>query len=106
MHSEKGTQVKLYFGFDSFGIMRELITNTITISIELLTPCYGDGIDPGTSDRPYHAAYENLDPTKEFTYQFIKELFTEIAENVTRDAHIHLGMDEVLSSLFIVSILY
>lgn len=30
---------------------------------DLLTPCYGDGKTPGTPNFPYHAAYENLDPT-------------------------------------------
>lgn len=60
----------------------------------MLTPCYGDGINPGTADHPYHSSHENLDPTKEFTYEFMRDLFSEIA-NVTKDSYIHLGLDEV-----------
>ncbi len=62
--------------------------------LELLTPCYGDGINPGTPNYPCHAPYEILDPTKEFTYEFMQRLFSEI-RNVTKDEYIHLGMDEV-----------
>ncbi|CAL8114046.1 unnamed protein product [Orchesella dallaii] len=64
---------------------------------QLLTPCYGDGVNPGTPSPDKHAAYEILDPTKEFTYSFMKQLFTEI-KNVTKDEFIHLGMDEVYYS--------
>ncbi|CAG7728122.1 unnamed protein product [Allacma fusca] len=62
---------------------------------ELLTPCYGDGVNPGTPDYPNHAAHEILDPTKENTYTFMKDLFTEVFHNVTKDEYLHLGMDEV-----------
>ncbi|ODM95742.1 Beta-hexosaminidase subunit beta, partial [Orchesella cincta] len=60
---------------------------------ELLTPCYGDGVNPGTPNFTTHAAYEILDPTKEFTYSFMEQLFAEI-KNVSKDEFIHLGMDE------------
>ena len=63
--------------------------------LELLTPCYGDGVNPGTPNYPQHAAYENLDPTRETTYEFIEKLFREIIEKTSKDDHIHLGMDEV-----------
>lgn len=63
--------------------------------IELLTPCYGDGVNPGTPNFPNHAAYEILDPTKEFTYTFMRDFFEEIVANVTMDEYVHLGMDEV-----------
>lgn len=62
---------------------------------ELLTPCYGNPDEPGTPNPGHHAERENLDPTKEFTYIFMRDLFTEITGNVSKDLHIHLGMDEV-----------
>jgi len=52
-------------------------------------------VNAGTGNQPYHAAYENFDPTKEFTYKFVGEFFNEIAKNVSKDDCIHLGMDEV-----------
>lgn len=62
---------------------------------ELLTPCYGDGENPGTPNYPEHGAYENFDPTNEFTYTFMAEFFNEIVNTVTKDNYVHLGMDEV-----------
>lgn len=62
---------------------------------ELLTPCYGDGVTPGTPNYPNHAPYENFDPTKETTYTFMREFFKEVYDNVTKDKYVHLGMDEV-----------
>jgi hexosaminidase len=61
---------------------------------EVLTPCYGDGVTAGTPNYPEHAAYENLDPTRNTTFDFIRALFTEIF-NVQNDEYMHLGMDEV-----------
>lgn len=63
--------------------------------LELLTPCYGIPDEPGTALPGVHADRENLDPTKEFTYTFMRQLFTEIVQNVSKDSFIHLGMDEV-----------
>lgn len=68
--------------------------NNFPAILELLTPCYGDGLNPGTPNYPYHAPYEILDPTKEFTYEFMRRFFSEI-RNVTKDEYVHLGMDEV-----------
>ncbi|CAG7826814.1 unnamed protein product, partial [Allacma fusca] len=62
---------------------------------EILTPCYGDGETPGTPNPPHHAAYENLDPTNELSYTFMREFFTEVVDTVPNITHIHLGMDEV-----------
>ncbi|XP_037046108.1 beta-hexosaminidase subunit alpha-like isoform X1 [Bradysia coprophila] len=62
---------------------------------ELLTPCYGVPGEPGTALPGVHADRENLDPTKEFTYTFMRGLFTEIVQNVSKDSFVHLGMDEV-----------
>jgi hexosaminidase len=60
-----------------------------------LTPCYGEGPDsPGTANYTFHAAYEILDPTKNFTYDFMREFFTEI-KRISKDEYVHLGMDEV-----------
>ena len=61
-----------------------------------MTPCYGEGPEgpPGTPNFTDHAAYEILDPTRNVTYEIMREFFTEI-KNVTRDEYVHLGMDEV-----------
>lgn len=74
-----------------------MLKSSICLTLELLTPCYGNGPsgDPEAPNYPEHAGRENLDPTKEFTYEFMKNFFTELAENVTKDAFIHIGMDEV-----------
>lgn len=66
--------------------------------LELLTPCYGVPGQPGTALPGVHADRENLDPTKEFTYTFMRQLFTEIVRNVSKDSFVHLGMDEVIIS--------
>ncbi|CAL8126406.1 unnamed protein product [Orchesella dallaii] len=64
---------------------------------ELLTPCYGNGPN-GSPDAPNFPKYEgrqNLDPTQKHTYDFMREFFTEIAQNVSKDSFVHVGMDEV-----------
>lgn len=61
-----------------------------------MTPCYGDGINPGTSNYTSHAAYEIFDPMNEKTYTFMTDFLSEIVQNVTKDKYIHLGMDEVI----------
>lgn len=65
-------------------------------NLELLTPCYGDGVNPGTPNYPKHAAAEILDPTKENTYTFMRELFSDLVRNISKDQFVHLGMDEVI----------
>ncbi|KAK7008180.1 hypothetical protein SK128_024911 [Halocaridina rubra] len=67
----------------------------------LLTPCYGDGRTAGTPNYPYHAAYENLDPTnpqvfKNFSevYEFLKAFLVDLKVSFV-DGYIHLGLDEV-----------
>ncbi len=66
-------------------------------NVELLTPCYGNGPsgDPEAPNYPEHAGRENLDPTNNFTFTFMKEFFSELAANVTKDSFVHVGMDEV-----------
>lgn len=60
----------------------------------LLTPCYGDGRTPGTPNYPYHAAYENLDPTNPQVYDFLKAFLVDLKHTFV-DGYIHLGLDEV-----------
>ena len=70
---------------------------------ELLTPCYGEEGKPGTPnygpppDFIGHGPYEILNPMENFTYEFMKELFSEIVNDVIKDEYLHLGMDEVCS---------
>lgn len=52
--------------------------------IELLTPCYGK----------YEGYYGPMDPTKNHTFQFIRNLFREVKATF-QDDFIHLGADEV-----------
>jgi len=54
--------------------------------INVLTQCY-NGEQPNGDLGP-------MDPTRNSTFTFLKELFTEIA-NVFPDRYIHLGGDEV-----------
>ncbi|XP_076055989.1 beta-hexosaminidase subunit beta-like [Oratosquilla oratoria] len=60
----------------------------------LLTPCYGDGKNPGTPNYPYHAAYENLDPTNPQVYDFLNAFLVELQFTFV-DGFVHLGLDEV-----------
>ncbi|XP_064616416.1 beta-hexosaminidase subunit beta-like isoform X2 [Liolophura sinensis] len=61
---------------------------------ELLTPCWVD-------NQPFrdlyglegHARSENMDPTKNQTFEFMRDFFSEIIE-VFKDEYIDLGMDE------------
>ncbi|XP_022693949.1 beta-hexosaminidase subunit beta-like [Varroa jacobsoni] len=59
----------------------------------LLTPCYGNG-GRGTPRYPDFAAYEMLNPTQEYTYNVLREIFNETF-NTFPDEYLHLGMDEV-----------
>jgi hexosaminidase len=67
---------------------------------EILTPCFGEEGVPGTPNYPNHTSYEILDPTRNVTYDFMKEFFTEVKE-VSKDDHVHLGMDEVSRKIII-----
>ncbi|KAG7154026.1 beta-hexosaminidase subunit beta-like [Homarus americanus] len=60
----------------------------------LLTPCYGDDKTPGTPSFPFHAAYENLDPTNPQVYDFLKAFLVDLKHTFV-DGYIHLGLDEV-----------
>lgn len=60
---------------------------------DVLTPCYYDGIR-GKAHADKHAAFEILDPTRNFTYQVVHGLVSELVQ-VFRDPYVHLGMDEV-----------
>lgn len=59
----------------------------------LLTACYGNGTR-GTPNYPEHAAFEMLDPTRDYTYYVMKSILKEVIETF-KDEYIHLGMDEV-----------
>ncbi|XP_037046668.1 beta-hexosaminidase subunit alpha-like [Bradysia coprophila] len=61
----------------------------------LITPCFGDGVNPGTANFPNHAAYEILNPMDENTYTFMTDFLKEIVDSVSKDKYVHLGMDEV-----------
>lgn len=61
---------------------------------ELLTPCYGDGIHPYTPNYPFYSQSEILNPIKNHTFEFMKELYEEFYKTFP-DSYIHLGMDEV-----------
>uniref|UniRef100_V5GL09 Beta-hexosaminidase n=2 Tax=Ixodes ricinus TaxID=34613 RepID=V5GL09_IXORI len=59
----------------------------------LLTACYGNGTR-GTPNYPEHAAFEMLDPTQNYTYDVMRDIFQEVVETFP-DPYVHLGMDEV-----------
>lgn len=65
-------------------------------SLDLITPCFGDGVNPGTANYTSHAAYEILNPIDEATYTFMTDFLKEIVDTVSKDKYIHLGMDEVI----------
>lgn len=65
-------------------------------SLDLITPCYGDGVNPGTANYTSHAAYEILNPIDEDTYSFMTDFLKEIIDTVSKDKYVHLGMDEVI----------
>jgi hexosaminidase len=56
---------------------------------EILTPCY-EGNKPDGFYGPIH-------PTQNYTFEFLKKLFAEVA-GVFTDRYIHLGGDEVSTS--------
>ncbi|XP_074595838.1 beta-hexosaminidase subunit beta-like isoform X2 [Brevipalpus obovatus] len=60
---------------------------------KLLTACYV-GDEPFQAKYNVHGEAEILNPSRNYTYQFFKDLFTEI-RGLFRDEYIHLGMDEV-----------
>ncbi|KAB0803183.1 hypothetical protein PPYR_00153 [Photinus pyralis] len=53
---------------------------------QLLTECYSNGVPTGE--------YGPMDPTKEFTYKFMKQFLSEVVD-VFYDRALHLGGDEV-----------
>ncbi|ESO82376.1 hypothetical protein LOTGIDRAFT_223285 [Lottia gigantea] len=59
---------------------------------ELLTTCWANG-KPGVAIYNKHAEHEILDPTKNFTYEFLGQFFKEVSE-VFPDEYLHMGMDE------------
>ncbi|XP_041369496.1 beta-hexosaminidase subunit beta-like [Gigantopelta aegis] len=58
----------------------------------LMTTCWFNNT-PATAEYGQHARYENFDPTKNTTYEFLAKFFTEI-KDVFKDSFIHMGMDE------------
>ncbi|UXI18698.1 calreticulin [Sarcoptes scabiei] len=60
----------------------------------LLTPCYGDGMNPYTPNYPFFSKSEILNPMLNQSFDFMRELYKEFRENF-KDDYIHLGMDEV-----------
>jgi N-acetyl-beta-hexosaminidase len=58
---------------------------------ELLTPCFGEGPNkPYTPKYPDFSAAEMLNPLRNQTYAFMKELYREFKQ-VFKDDYIHLG---------------
>lgn len=62
---------------------------------ELITVCWVNGT-PGVAIYNRHGAREVMNPISEFTFDFLKNLFTEV-KNVFPSKSIHLGMDEGLN---------
>uniref|UniRef100_A0A6M2CTI3 Beta-hexosaminidase n=1 Tax=Rhipicephalus microplus TaxID=6941 RepID=A0A6M2CTI3_RHIMP len=60
---------------------------------DILTACYFNRIR-GKPHYTKHAAFEMLDPTRNYTYDVMRNIFREVIE-VFKDRYIHLGMDEV-----------
>lgn len=60
----------------------------------LLTPCYGQKNKAHTPGYPNFSPEEILNPMREETFTFMKEMFKEF-HGVFKDHYIHLGMDEV-----------
>ncbi|KAL3215799.1 hypothetical protein MRX96_033416 [Rhipicephalus microplus] len=67
---------------------------------DILTACYFNRIR-GNPHYTKHAAFEMLDPTRNYTYDVMRNIFREVIE-VFKDHYIHLGMDEVYYSCWYV----
>ncbi|CAG5116733.1 unnamed protein product, partial [Candidula unifasciata] len=61
---------------------------------ELLTSCWSDG-KPNQFVPNLHADMENMDPSSNYTFEFLAEFFQEI-KDLFVDNYLHLGMDEAL----------
>lgn len=81
--------------------MCNIFSSSANYYIDLITPCFGDGVNPGTANYTSHAAYEILNPMDEDTYTFMTEFLKEIVGSVSKDKYVHLGMDEVIPVLCI-----
>jgi N-acetyl-beta-hexosaminidase len=79
-----------------------LQTSAIVGSAELITPCWGKGEagGPNVPDYPRHGPAEIVNPMLESTYDFLRQFFTEIAEDFPDD-YVHLGMDEAYYSCWL-----
>ncbi|KAL1440446.1 hypothetical protein MTO96_009483 [Rhipicephalus appendiculatus] len=66
---------------------------------DILTACYFNRTR-GKPNYTRHAAFEMLDPTQNYTYDVMRNIFREVIE-VFKDRYIHLGMDEVYYSLLL-----
>jgi len=68
----------------------------MSVRPELLTPCWGEGLDGGPykPNYPYHSASELMNPIEDFTYEFVGNLLEEAA-GYFPDQYLHLGMDGV-----------
>ena len=77
-----------------FEINENSFLNYISVHLDLLTPCYGDGVHPYTPNYPSFSEMEIFDPTNEDVYAFMFDLISE-AKSTFKDPFIHLGMDEV-----------
>ncbi|KAH7955942.1 hypothetical protein HPB52_005260 [Rhipicephalus sanguineus] len=63
---------------------------------DILTACYFNRTR-GKPNYTRHAAFEMLDPTQNYTYDVMRNIFREVIE-AFKDRYIHLGMDEVYYS--------